>query len=61
MSEGSVPKLVVDGRVVVAVTVAGILAVCAAAYHAGETGSWMPLSAASIALGLVVLFVTAEE
>jgi hypothetical protein len=61
MSGGSVPKLVVDEKVEIAVSLVGILAVCAATYHVGKTGNWRPLSATSIALALVVLFVTSER
>lgn len=61
MSEGSVPKLVVDEKVEVAVSLVGILAVCAATYHVSKTGDWRPLSAAAVGLSLVVLFVTSEQ
>ncbi|MFD1588199.1 hypothetical protein ACFR9U_14550 [Halorientalis brevis] len=61
MSEGSVPKLVVDEKVEIAVSLMGILAVCAATYYVGKTGNWEPLSAISIGLALIVLFVTSEE
>jgi hypothetical protein len=61
MRDGSVPKLVVDETVEVAVSLAGIVAVCAATYHVAKTGNWQPLSATSAGLALVVLFVTSEE
>lgn len=38
MSEGSVPKLVVDEKVEIAVSLVGILTVCVATYHIGRTG-----------------------
>ena len=58
MSEGSVPTLVVGEKVEIAVSLVGILAVCAATYHVGKTGNWKPLSATAIGLALVVLLVT---
>mgnify|MGYP006302170531 CR=1 FL=1 len=61
MSEAPVPKLVVDEKVEVAVSLVGILAVCMATYHVGKTGNWKPLSATSFGLALVVLFVTSER
>jgi len=61
MSEFSVPKLVVDEKVEIAVSLVGILAVCAATYHVGKTGNWKPLSATSFGLALIVLFVTSEQ
>ncbi|MFC4407535.1 hypothetical protein [Haloarchaeobius iranensis] len=61
MSDGSVPKLAVDQNVEIAVSLVGILAVCAATYNAAQTGNWEPLSATSIGLALVVLFVTSER
>ncbi|WP_121822044.1 hypothetical protein [Halostella salina] len=61
MRGNSVPKIVVDENVEIAVSLAGILAVCAATYYVGETGNWEPLSATSFGLALVVLFVTSEQ
>jgi len=61
MSEGSVPKLVVDERTEIAVSLVGILAVCVATYHVGKTGNWEPLSVISFGLALVVLFVTSKR
>ena len=61
MSEGAVPKLVVDETVEIAVSLVGILAVGIATYHVGTTGNWEPLSVTSFALALVVLFVTSER
>ena len=61
MSDGSIPKLVVDENVEIAVSLAGILLVCAATYHVGKTGDWKPLSATAIGLALVVLLVTSER
>jgi len=61
MSESSVPKLVIDEKAEVAVSLVGIIAVCVTTYHAGMTGSWEPLSATSFGLALVVLFVTSEK
>ena len=61
MSEVSVPKLVVDENVEIAVSLVGIVAVCVAMYHVGKTGNWQPLSAVSMGLALVVLFVTSED
>ena len=61
MSESAVPKLVVDQKVEIAVSLVGILAVIIATYHVGRAGSWEPLSVTSFALALVVLFVTSER
>jgi len=61
MSEVSVPKLVVDENVEIALSLLGIVAVCVATYHVAKTGNWEPLSATSIGLTLVVLFVTSER
>ncbi|MFD1589314.1 hypothetical protein ACFR9U_20240 [Halorientalis brevis] len=61
MSTDSIPKLIVDEKVELAVSLLGIFAVCAATYHVGKTGNWEPLSAASIGLALVVLFLTSES
>ena len=61
MSDGSIPKLVVDENVEIAVSLAGILLVCAATYHVANTGNWEPLSATAAGLALIVLFVTSEE
>jgi hypothetical protein len=61
MSGGAVPKLVVDETVEVAASLVGMLAVCAATYHVAETENWEPLSATSVGLALVVLFVTSDR
>ena len=61
MSEGAVPKLVVDEKVEIAVSLVGLTAVCVATYYVGKTGNWEPLSATSFGLALVVLFVTSER
>ena len=61
MSEKQVPKLVVDDKVEIAVSLAGVGAVCAATYYVAQTGSWEPLSATSLGLALTVLFITSEE
>ena len=61
MSEASVPKLVVDEKVEIGVSLVGIVAVCVATYHVAKTGNWEPLSATSGGLALVVLLVTSES
>ena len=61
MTSRSIPKIVVDEKVELAVSLVGIVAVCVATYHAGNTGHWEPLSATSFGLGLIVLFVTSER
>lgn len=61
MAENSVPKVVVDEKVEIAVSVLGIIAACAATYHVANTGNWEPLSAISMGLALVVLFVTSPK
>ncbi|MFC7133618.1 MULTISPECIES: hypothetical protein [Salinibaculum] len=60
MSETWSPDIVVDRRIVAVVNLAGIGAAVAAAYHASQTGEWMPLMAVSMLLALVVLFITSE-
>lgn len=61
MAENPVPKVVVDERIEVAVTLVGVVAALTAAYYTGQTGNWEPLMAMSMGLALVVLFVTSEE
>lgn len=61
MTRDSVPKVVVDQNVELAVSLVGIIAACAATYHVGKTGNWEPLTAVTMGLALVVLFVTSEE
>lgn len=61
MSETMVPPtLEVDRRIDIGLHLAGALACMSAAYYTGQTGNWEPLALASIATGLVVLFVTSE-
>lgn len=55
------PKLVVDEKVEIGVSLVGIVAVCVATYHVAKTGNWEPLSATSGGLALVVLLVTSES
>jgi len=61
MGENSVPKIVVDEKVEIAVSLVGIIAACIATYYVGKTGNWVPLSAVSLGLALIVLFVTTEK
>ncbi|WP_440006620.1 hypothetical protein [Halomicrococcus sp. SG-WS-1] len=61
MTDSSVPKLVVDEKVEIAVSLVGIIAACAATYYVGKTGNWEPLSAVTMGLALIVLFVTSEK
>lgn len=61
MTQDSVPKVVVDERIEIGVSLIGFLAATAAAYYTGQTGNWEPLMAISIGLALIVLFVTSEE
>lgn len=60
MAETSTPTVTVDERVEIGVSALGVVAVAAAAYYTGTTGSWEPLMAASLGLGLVVLLVNSE-
>lgn len=60
MAQSSIPKVLVDEKVEIAVYVVGVLAASAAAYHVGETGDWEPLATVALGLALVVLFVTSE-
>lgn len=60
MAEPATPTVTVDDRVAVGLAAVGILAATAAGYYTGTTGNWVPLLAASIALSLVVLFVSSE-
>lgn len=61
MTENSVPKVVVDEKVEIAVSVVGILMACVATYYVAKTGNWEPLSAISMGLALTVLFVTSKK
>jgi membrane protein YdbS with pleckstrin-like domain len=61
MTRGSVRNVVVNENVAVAVSLVGVVAACAAAYHVGKTGNWEPLSAVTMGLALIVLFVTSEK
>lgn len=45
----------VDDRLEAALYLSGVLAAVAAAYHAGDTGTWWPLLAVAAALTLAVL------
>ncbi|SFB79274.1 hypothetical protein SAMN05444422_10238 [Halobiforma haloterrestris] len=60
MSDHTVPKIVVDEKVEIAVSLLGIIAASTATYYVGKTGNWEPLSAVTMGLALVVLFVTSE-
>jgi hypothetical protein len=60
MSGTSVPKLVVDEKIEIGVSLIGVLASAWAGYHTGQTGNWDPLMAIAMGLALVVLFVTSE-
>lgn len=61
MTRDSVPKVVVDENVEIAISLVGIIAVCAATYHVSKTGNWQPLSAVTMLMALIILFVTSEE
>jgi hypothetical protein len=61
MARDSVPELVVDERIEVGLSLLGVIAVAAAAYHTAQTGNWRPLMATSAAVTLVVLFVTSAD
>jgi hypothetical protein len=51
------PAVVVDSRIEVVLNLVGVGAGVAAAYHAGQTGNWVPLMAISMLLVLVIIFV----
>lgn len=60
MTETTTPEIVVDWRIVAVVNLVGIGAVVVAAYHAGQTGNWMPLMGTSMLLAFVAIFLTSQ-
>lgn len=61
MSEASVPKFDVGGRVEAGLSLMAILAGVTAAYYTGQTGEPHPLFFVCAGLALFVLFFTAEK
>lgn len=61
MSKTRTPEIVVDWRIEAVVNLIGIGAGAVAAYHAGQTGNWMPLAFVAACLTLVVVFVNSEQ
>jgi len=53
--------LSVNERTELGLFLLGIALVTAAAYYAGQTGDWEPLIVTSIALSLLVVFVTSDR